>query len=326
MAYLKLTRKKRTLLGSTQLWLGDGHILMVRSTRFVEEYRRFSLSDIQAVVASEQNPRLAMQVILVVASALAFFAMLNADSVGGRIFASLTGLALLAVFVYDFVRGQRCNCRLLTEVSSEPIDPVTRTSDYKRLLSALLPALEGVQGALPLDGREEMLSGLSIRAAFVRPEERGPDGVSRYLPHTFFAILLANAMLIAALYFWRREDAFAAAGSAFIGELALSILMLVRSKRFGIEGTIRTLVGATCALLVVDLISVVSQAGYLIYSIAEAGRTGGTPPKFWDLPWVLTAGKFDAGWRVLASITGFVLLWMMRAPRRRAEEPPPSQP
>jgi len=159
MSYRKLTRKKRTLLGSTQLWLGDDHVLMVRSTHFQEEYRRFQLSDIQAVVAVESSPRMAMQILLPISAALAFLGMFGANDILSRTILALLGVTLLGIAAYDLVRGQRCRCRLLTEVSSETIDPVTLTSDYRRLLAVLGPALEVAQGVLPID--EQQLADLN---------------------------------------------------------------------------------------------------------------------------------------------------------------------
>jgi hypothetical protein len=51
--YRRLTGRKRTLLGYSQLWLAPDHILLVKSTRFAENYQRFALADIQAITVTE---------------------------------------------------------------------------------------------------------------------------------------------------------------------------------------------------------------------------------------------------------------------------------
>jgi hypothetical protein len=51
--YQRLTGRKRTLLGYSQLWLAPDHILLVKSTHFAESYQRFALTDIQAIVVTE---------------------------------------------------------------------------------------------------------------------------------------------------------------------------------------------------------------------------------------------------------------------------------
>src|SRR6266849_5352271 len=53
--YQRLTGRKRTLLGYSQLWLGPDHLLLVKSTRFAEEYQRFALADIQAITLTEMH-------------------------------------------------------------------------------------------------------------------------------------------------------------------------------------------------------------------------------------------------------------------------------
>ena len=62
--YQRLTGRKRTLFGFSQLWLAPDHILLVRSTRFTENYQRFSLADIQAIVVTELPDRVAFQFVV----------------------------------------------------------------------------------------------------------------------------------------------------------------------------------------------------------------------------------------------------------------------
>jgi hypothetical protein len=320
VAYRKLTRKKRTLFGSTQLWLEDDHVLMVRSTRFQEEYRRFQLADIQALVAVETPVRIWLIAVLAINVGLSLLGLFGSPEIFGRTFFAVSATMLFGLIVYELVRGQRCRCRLLTEVSSEVLDPVTRISDYRRLLADLGPALEAAQGILPVD--EQQLAALKMREAFVKPDEQGPEGASRYLPHTFFGVLLLNAALLALFYYLKYEEGLALSISVFMGELALSGLLLLRSKRFGIEGGVRTIVGVAAVLLVLDLISGVGQGGYLIYSIAEAGRNKTVVPTFWTLPWIMLLGRISMGWRFFVGLTGFALLWMSSRPPKEAQ---PSQ-
>ena len=51
--YQRLTGRKRTLFGYSQLWLAPDHILLVKSTHFAENYQRFALADIQAITVTE---------------------------------------------------------------------------------------------------------------------------------------------------------------------------------------------------------------------------------------------------------------------------------
>jgi len=51
--YRKAARRRRTLTGHSQLWMGPGHLLLLKSTHFAEEYQRFTFASIQSIVATE---------------------------------------------------------------------------------------------------------------------------------------------------------------------------------------------------------------------------------------------------------------------------------
>ena len=54
--YRKLPGHRRGFLRGASLWLGSDHLLSVKSLRFREEYKRFYLRDVQAIVVA-QCPR-----------------------------------------------------------------------------------------------------------------------------------------------------------------------------------------------------------------------------------------------------------------------------
>src|SRR4051794_25041567 len=47
--YRKLPGHRRGLINGSSVWLGPDHLLLVKSQRFKEEYKRFYLRDIQAI-------------------------------------------------------------------------------------------------------------------------------------------------------------------------------------------------------------------------------------------------------------------------------------
>ena len=61
--YTKLTRRHRTVLGYTQLWLAADHLLLLTSSRFAEQYQRFAFTDIQAIVVTQRPPQVVLQVV-----------------------------------------------------------------------------------------------------------------------------------------------------------------------------------------------------------------------------------------------------------------------
>lgn len=323
--YRRLTRKRRTLAGSTQLWLGPDHVLMVRSTRFLEEYRRFQFADIQAIVATHAPPRFLLRSSLTVAALLFFTAMVGASTMFGRTTLAVLGAAFLGAAAYDVLRGPRCRCRLLTEVSSENLDPVTRVSDYQRLMRDLAPAIEAVQGRL---SEEDHLAIRDLPVAQSSFVQAGDDAIpaSRYLQHTLYGILLLNAFTCAAGYLWKVEEALSLAISILMAEVFLAFLMRIANRRFGVQGAMKSFLTVVAVLLALDTISAVVQGGYLIYLVAESGRLKEKMPTFWDISWAMLLGKISITWRVAAGLTGLAALWIRREATSSPEQPAPPPP
>src|SRR5271169_2263204 len=99
--YSRLTGRRRTLSGYTQLWLAGNHILLVKSTRFVEEYRRFALADIQAIVITGLAQRTSMQVAGALAAVAWIFGMLAVNSIFAKGFFAVTGALAVAMVIAD---------------------------------------------------------------------------------------------------------------------------------------------------------------------------------------------------------------------------------
>lgn len=326
-AYTKLTRKKRSVTGAVQLWLGNDHLLVVRSMRFTEEYRRFQLADIQAVTATERPQRVWLEVALFALSALVFLLMIEVDGVPARVFFGIVGAILAGAAVYDFARGQRVRCRLLTEVSAEVLEPVTRVSDYERLMSKLEPAIGAVQGELNVDAASlplyaELAPGVPLAAL----EDEVAPAAGRYVPVLFYIVILFNAAAYAFGYLGEFTEGFGLAFSLWFGEVVLGGMMLLRPKGFGLRGPMVALLYMTAGLIALDAVSMFAQAGELFRRIAEAGRTGTKTPTIWEIEWMMTAGKVSIGWRSFAGIAGLLALWLGRDRVVPTGEAPPSKP
>src|SRR5581483_9866230 len=179
MAYTRLTGRKRSLLGYTQLWLGPDHVLQVRSTRFAERYQRFSLGDIQAIVVTELPPQLAFH-FLALAAVLAcvggFF--LSPWIFSKFVFGPMAAIAL-AILIGNIALGPRCRCELHTAVSHEALAPVRRLRSARTFLNKIVPAIEAVQGTLAADRAAQ----IELPATVAEKPPEVPDSPS-YLPET----------------------------------------------------------------------------------------------------------------------------------------------
>jgi hypothetical protein len=150
--YRRLTGRKRSLSGFTQLWLGPGHILLLRSHRFTEEYRRFAFADIQAFVITEVTGRMKFQLLgLVATAALWTLGFVAVNLVFAKAFFGITGALVFAIVMVDIARGPRCQCHVYTAVSRELLAPVSRLRRARTFLVQVRPQIEAVQGRLPTD-------------------------------------------------------------------------------------------------------------------------------------------------------------------------------
>jgi hypothetical protein len=148
--YTRLGPRTPHLLGYDGLWLSDDHLLAVRNRRFVEEYQRFELREIQAIVVTKQA-----RFVIPVYWAAACIAVLIAAIVGKvRGSAALTNdawviLTLLGVYWLAASLFGSCSSQLQTAVGAYPLPGLYRMRAAQRVLRILEARISEVQGALP---------------------------------------------------------------------------------------------------------------------------------------------------------------------------------
>lgn len=154
-----------------QLFLGDNHLLVIRRRLFSEELRRFYYRDIQAItIRSTPFARQATWVL----TALAFWLMLLA--LLGRFAGGLGWLPMLVILLLtagiavaglvNFLLGPTCVTELYTPVHRERLFCLGRWNTAQRVIAALEPRIEAVQGRLdtsqwnqePVTSEDEPLS------------------------------------------------------------------------------------------------------------------------------------------------------------------------
>lgn len=159
--YRKLPGARRGLINSSSVWLGEDHLLLVKSSRFREEYKRFHLRDIQAIVVA-RAPRfhistraLLIAVVWVVVFRIAvlmqpFPRIERGLMIEGFSFSPfLWAFFALLVVVWIYVSSAwSCRCRIYTAVSSDDLPSIYRTWTARKFLDAVEPKIAEVQGVL----------------------------------------------------------------------------------------------------------------------------------------------------------------------------------
>lgn len=306
--YRRLTRRRRTLLGYSQLWLGPDHILLLKSSRFAEEYQRFALADIQALVITELPDRTLVQANGAVAALLWTLVLLAVSSIFAKVFFAVTGAIALAWVIADIARGARCRCHLYTAVSRELLAPVSRIRAARAFLDQLRPAIEAVQGTLPMESIAA-LAQPGGRAMIDRPPE--VPHAPGYLPETLFALLLADAALIWLNLRFPQSDAGSVLFTTFFAEALLVVVALARRAR----DTRRFIYGLMIVAILCmgwDALGLAETFGSFWALAMESAKRGKPAPPF-GFSWASSGtALFAAVWRLGAGSVGLAAAHLER--------------
>lgn len=319
--YRKLTRRARALDSYSQLWLAPDHLLLVRSTRFREQYWRFALADIQAIVVTELAPRVPIQVVL---AACAIAWSMIALAISGwffRGFFLVSGGVWLLFVILDIARGPRCRCYLHTAVSRELLAPVNRTAIARRFLDQIQPAIEAVQGSIP----PEQLPQMEERVSPPAPVDEPPAIAEKpgYLAEVVFGVFFANAAAILVGVFARRSQANNILISTLPGEMLLTVVALFRGSRDP-RRYIYFLLGAALVGMGWDVVDFFRVFVRLFQAAVDAGAHGHPAPVglLSDAVFPRAHAFLAAGWRIAAGSVGFALAYFERKRATRSPSLP----
>jgi hypothetical protein len=305
--YRRLAGRKRTLMGFSQLWLAPDHILLVKSSRFVEHYQRFALADIQSIVVTTLAERTNLQIGAAGAAILWVTIALAVTSLFAKIFFVSTGTIALVIFVFDLALGPRCRCHLYTAVSRELLPSVDRLRGARALLAELRPAIEAVQGSLAADRIAAIEPVSSTRPLDAPPEVPEAPG---YLPEILFVLFLLNAALILVGQRFPRTEVSSALPTTILAEIVLLIFALIR--RPGRDRR-RVIYGVMIVTIVCIGWDALALGQNFFFFVAEAARRGNNIAL--DTSWTAFSHNrslIAAGWRIAAGAVGLLASYMER--------------
>jgi hypothetical protein len=252
--YRKLPGRRRGFIKGSSVWMGSDHLLLVNSTRFREDYKRFYLRDIQAIVVAaaprfEFSTRAALAGFLWV---LWYFSFRNrAEWASGALWFAL----LCAAGAWLYIGAARsCRCRIYTAVSSDELPSVNRTWVARRFLAAVEPRIGGVQGVIEgpwAEAAESRQIGPPVSAALGEPGKPAQSTARSRTPVSdiFIASLFADALLnLFTLNSLTRTLQGIWYGLAFI-EVAAAILIFVQYHRRVLRVGMQRLAVATLILM-----------------------------------------------------------------------------
>lgn len=221
MKYQRLA-SKRGLGKWHSLWLGDDHLLAVDSTGYSEEYTRYYLKDIQAVITRRtawgmvQNIICGCALLIMLLVAMAAYDP-KSGFTPGLFVAAVCGGIFLLMLLWNIFRGPTCRCHVRVPLGIEELAALGRHKNVVKVLSRLRPRIAQLQGE---SSREEM-------GALIRPQQ---EGASVAAPATARAAAQPAAALTenaSASYRGILQGAFL----LLLAEAGVSILQLFQNSR-----------------------------------------------------------------------------------------------
>lgn len=156
--YKKVASGTEGMMVRCSLWLGDDHLLAVRSSGYIENYARFYLKDIGGLIWLRTSNWLITGAIL--GMLLLLLMLIGASTYDGTmnavaIFLFIIGTPLLIAFLWNLIKGPTCDCQIITPLGPVSIPAANRVNTVKSLLKKLRPLVQQHQGSMP---RSELLN------------------------------------------------------------------------------------------------------------------------------------------------------------------------
>lgn len=305
--YHKLPGRRRGFIFSASLWTGADHLLLVRSVRFQEQYKRFYFRDIQAIVITSA-PRFVFStpMLAVVLMLLMGVLILRVRVPALTAWVWLLLAAMTAGWIYVSA-AQSCICRLYTAVSREDLPSLYRMWTARKALAELERKIAEVQGVFTEDWAEAAdlrtlgpLETAGSTAAATRP----PAAARRrtWVSDIFLASLAADAMIT--MYEIRAPSAWLANVSVAmtVVQIAAAIGIFVQKHRGVLRAGMQRL--AIVALLFIGGITYAQMIGDAV-DAALAGKRGPVAVRARERSGVML--PIYSGGAALLAIAGFVL-------------------
>ena len=299
--YRRLPGNRRGFFRSATMWLGADHLLAVQSMRFREEYKRFYLRDIQAIVVADA-PRFHLSTRGAAAVVLWFVAWLALREIfpwTSPVWIAL-GVGLAGAWLYVSANCS-CTCRIYTAVSRDEIRSVYRRWTARRFLSEVEPKIAEVQGVLEgdwpgaLESRDLGPPGSTLAPGVGTLQPMNSTPARTLVSDLFIGSLLADALAHTAMLVSSSPLLQWTGYALNIVQLAAACAIFVQSSRRRLQPAMQKLAIATLLTL-----------GALYYARSILGSIAGT--NMFDTPVARILHEVEIGANVVLAMIGLAIL------------------
>jgi hypothetical protein len=250
--------------------MGSDHILLVKSAWFREEYKRFYLRDIQAIVVAPSarfyvsTPMLVFALLwLLPGLAIAFWP--SAIAIVWGVGTTAMAATWLAISI-----ASSCRCRLYTAVSKDDLPSLYRTWTARKFLRQVRPRIEQVQGVVDAGWIEAERSNAGPAVAPLASGAPRPGAGAR--THSLASDLFVLSLFVGSLVgFGTAHSAstawFRATSILTLAQLAGAIAVLIECYRGRLGGPIRRV--AIGALVLIGVTFYVQTFAFSLTSAVE---------------------------------------------------------
>lgn len=282
-AYLKLASAHQfgvTRGGWLALYLASDHLLLRRTSGFVQTYRRFYFGDIEAITIAESVRGIFQGAALGLGVFVCAIVLLMR---GWHIVNAIVGGVFLLLLALHLWRGRTCRAQLQTRVQRQPL-PLRRVSKALRVVALLSPKLAEAQANLPppevVEPTIASAASATIAASDVVPP---PLPERRMSPPTALQLSMLGAFAVSgalALLDPRQPALFYLLVALVAANFGLSIAVLAQKHRWRLFGDLPHLATASLAGHVAAV-----PIGYVVFvvetisSLGPAGVARVPPPK-----------------------------------------------
>lgn len=249
----------------SSLWLASDHILHVRWRRFSENYKRFYLKDIQAIILSRTTAGRTHN--LICGGLIGCIAVLSLTATVLKwprellFFMVPLAASFMLVLLINTLLGPTCACRLHTAVQVEDLMSLGRLRTARKVINILKPLIEAAQGTLApevlyaITGKDEIVqaSAHALPTASLAAEKQEVRHENGNLHAALFGCLLLGSITAAGELLYRGVWKNLVDTLLFLCLIVLIILSLRRQSRSDLSYAVKAVAWAALVFTILNV-------------------------------------------------------------------------
>jgi len=275
LKYKKLPGRHRGLFSFITLWLGDDHLLLCHSLRYIHSYKRFYFKDIQGITVRKTAKNMITQVTAILLTLVFTMRWLLVWPEQRVFFSIFIGFYLLVLLVCT-LKGPTCETSIQTAVQTEKLPSLSTLKRVEKTLKRIKPLIAAAQGELASERIEEEYDVRREKKkdrAFKRPVDAEEEKIQRSSLHkALFFVLIGDGSLTYLDYYVTNVFVTALSGLFFLPICILTVMAVVRQSQINVEPVLKKLTWCSLVYMVLAMVFAYCFWIYIYFQTASAGE------------------------------------------------------